>query len=92
MKKDGSYIWVESTLRSMKRGNGNIEEWIAASRDITEQKDIEGKLKDMSYIDGLTEIHNRRYFDETIVKEWGKAIINSEPISLLILDIDYFKN
>jgi len=92
MKKDGSYIWVESTLRSMKRGNGNIVEWIAASRDITEQKEIEGKLKDMSYIDGLTEIHNRRYFDEIIVREWDKAIINSEPISLLILDIDYFKN
>ena len=91
MKKDGSYIWVESTLRTMKGGNGNIEEWIAASRDITEQKDIEEKLKDMSYIDGLTEIHNRRYFDETIVREWGSAIINSEPISLLILDIDYFK-
>lgn len=92
MKKDGSYIWIESTVRSMKGKNGTAEEWITASRDITKQKDIEERLEDMSYIDGLTEIHNRRYFDENILIEWNRAINNSQPISLLIFDIDYFKN
>ena len=92
MKKDGSYIWIESTVRSMKGKNGTAEEWITASRDITKQKDIEERLEDMSYIDGLTEIHNRRYFDENMLIEWNRAIKNSQPISLLIFDIDYFKN
>jgi len=43
-------------------------------------------------IDQLTDIPNRRSFDERLPLEWGRAIRTKMPISLLILDLDYFKN
>jgi diguanylate cyclase (GGDEF)-like protein len=43
-------------------------------------------------IDQLTDIPNRRSFDERLPLEWGRAIRTKTPISLLILDLDYFKN
>lgn len=60
-------------------------------RDITKQKQIEEELKNLSYKDGLTGIFNRRAFDETLEKEWKRADRNNAPISLIMMDIDYFK-
>lgn len=42
--------------------------------------------------DGLTEIPNRRRFDEMLEKEWRRAARSGIPLSLIILDVDYFKN
>jgi diguanylate cyclase (GGDEF)-like protein len=43
-------------------------------------------------IDQLTDIPNRRSFDERLPLEWGRAIRTKMPISIIILDLDYFKN
>jgi diguanylate cyclase (GGDEF)-like protein len=43
-------------------------------------------------VDQLTNIPNRRSFDERLPLEWGRAIRAKTPISLLILDLDHFKN
>jgi len=48
-------------------------------------------LEKLSALDGLTGIANRRQFDAVLGKEWTRAIRNRIPISLLMLDIDYFK-
>ncbi|HJV46828.1 MAG TPA: diguanylate cyclase [Bacillota bacterium] len=97
-KKDRKYIWVETSARSV----GNIPQFpegvIAVSRDITQRKLFEKKLKEtnetlhkLSSLDGLTSIANRRYFDEFLQKEWHRSIRDKLPISLIIFDIDYFK-
>jgi diguanylate cyclase (GGDEF)-like protein len=49
------------------------------------------QLEKMSYIDGLTEIPNRRLFDATIEKELGRAYRYQHSIALILFDIDYFK-
>lgn len=49
------------------------------------------KLQLISAMDGLTGVANRRHFDETLALEWRRAARNSTPMSLLMLDIDYFK-
>ena len=45
-----------------------------------------------SAIDGLTGITNRRFFDQYLEMEWGKALRRSVPISVIMLDIDSFKS
>ncbi|HHY73669.1 MAG TPA: PAS domain S-box protein [Bacillus bacterium] len=67
--------------------------------DITERKETELRLKEandklmlISQIDGLTDIPNRRYYEEIFDKEWKDAVRNVKPISLIMLDIDNFKN
>ncbi len=49
------------------------------------------KLSQMSYVDGLTAIFNRRRFNEYLEAEWKRAVRNKLPLSLIILDIDFFK-
>lgn len=48
-------------------------------------------LKTMSYTDGLTGIANRRQFDERINEEYARARRSKTPLSLLMIDIDFFK-
>jgi len=48
-------------------------------------------LEDLSTLDGLTGIPNRRKFDEYLEREWKRAVRDSYPLSLIMIDIDYFK-
>ncbi len=50
------------------------------------------KLYELSSIDGLTGIPNRRYFDEHFAEEWSRALRVQSVLSLIICDIDYFKD
>ena len=49
------------------------------------------RLMRLSILDGLTGIPNRRRFDESLGIEWKRAMRNKTPISLILMDIDYFK-
>ena len=49
------------------------------------------QLQKLVSYDFLTEVFNRRYFDEQLEREWGRTIRESAPIALIIVDIDYFK-
>lgn len=49
------------------------------------------RLQHISFLDGLTEIANRRRFDEFIDLEWRRALRTSTPLSLIMIDIDFFK-
>lgn len=58
------------------------------------QKQLEksnAELQRLSSLDGLTGIANRRQFDETLKREWQRALRDSTPLSLILIDIDYFK-
>lgn len=48
-------------------------------------------LRRLVYLDGLTEVHNRRYFDERLSQEWKLASRHHTPLSLIIIDVDSFK-
>ena len=48
-------------------------------------------LKNLSTLDGLTNIPNRRYFDDMFQREWQRAVREKTCFSLLMIDIDYFK-
>ena len=50
------------------------------------------RLEDISRIDGLTGVMNRRYFDQTYSREWSNAIRARSSIALLLLDLDHFKS
>jgi len=48
-------------------------------------------LENLSQMDGLTGLANRRYFDEVLDKEWRRALRKGETLSVLLFDIDFFK-
>ncbi|MBN1694242.1 diguanylate cyclase [candidate division WOR-3 bacterium] len=60
--------------------------------EMAEQLDAANKkLTRMSYLDGLTDVPNRRYFEEVFAREWKNAIRENGFLSIIMFDIDCFK-
>ena len=64
----------------------------ALIRDITEEKRLEQKLKEQSITDTLTGIFNRRQFDEVLATEFKRWKRYRQPVSVMMIDVDHFKN
>ena len=98
LTKDGQYIWIRDVVHVVRKENGEVDSLIGFMFDITERKDTEQKLielqkqlEELSFKDGLTGVFNRRMFDSVMEVEWANAKRNRQPLSLIMLDIDYFK-
>ncbi len=48
-------------------------------------------LRQWVYVDGLTGVRNRRGFDEQLSSEWGRAVREGSALSVVMLDVDFFK-
>jgi diguanylate cyclase (GGDEF)-like protein/PAS domain S-box-containing protein len=89
--REKSEIWVETTLRVTRDVSGEIDGVVAILRDVTQQKDLEGRLEALATEDGLTGLANRRCFDERLLEEWNRAYREKTSLSLLLIDVDQFK-
>jgi len=49
------------------------------------------RLAQMAARDGLTGVANRRIFEQTLEKEWNRCLRSGKPISLILIDVDFFK-
>jgi diguanylate cyclase (GGDEF)-like protein/PAS domain S-box-containing protein len=91
-KKDGTIIWMEVTARVVRDPTtGEPKEAVIVMRDITERKLMEEQLSALALTDGLTGLANRRAFDHDLDREWRRTLREGSQISLLLLDIDHFK-
>ena len=79
--------------RQMQDTNKALEQKLEASRaDITAlQRDLDAVRRE-SMLDPLTKIANRKSFDEGLIAAIAGARRDQDPLCLLLLDIDYFKN
>ncbi|MBK1987860.1 diguanylate cyclase [Sphaerospermopsis aphanizomenoides BCCUSP55] len=59
--------------------------------EISDRKQLELQLQQQLRLDGLTQIANRRCFDEVLLREWQRCTRNQQPLSLILCDADYFK-
>lgn len=68
---------------------------IGAMERITAMRDqlntLNAELKDLSQKDGLTQLFNRRTFEEKANEHWAIATRSKDPLAILLLDIDHFK-
>lgn len=63
--------------------------YLNAQQELRSARD---RLEEISLQDGLTGIANRRRFDQTLESEWHRAMRTHSSLSLLLIDLDYFKN
>lgn len=63
--------------------------WIDERLEQLEQKNRE--LERLSYVDELTRLANRRYFNQFLQTEWQQQVGDVPPLSLILCDVDYFK-
>ena len=86
-KKDGSYYWVNTKVTPTYDNYGNHIGYTSVRQDITDKK----KIEELSLIDELTGLYNRRYYKQIISKEINRAIRDKKVFFFIIIDIDNFK-
>ncbi len=95
---DGKIHWLSETGQAIYSNEGIPLCIDGAIFDESETKFAQEALKEanqklhrLAVIDGLTQIANRRKFDESIETEWKRLQREKEMLSLIICDIDFFK-
>lgn len=89
IRKDGSTFPVEVNITAiMDNGKKYI---FALARDVTETEKLKSHLSKLAMTDELTELYNRRAFISCLDKSLSRARRNAENLSVLMIDIDYFK-
>ncbi|MBY4599351.1 sensor domain-containing diguanylate cyclase [bacterium BD-1] len=96
--KDNGYVWIRDVVHVVRNEKGEVEALVGFMFDISERKKTEEKLlslqkelEALSFKDGLTGIANRRRFDSSYKQEWEHARSEGKPLSILLFDVDYFK-
>jgi diguanylate cyclase (GGDEF)-like protein len=79
---------LQKLIQAITREKGDLEILVQILMD---QGDDSAQEGEKARIDGLTQIANRRRFDEYLLQEWGRHIRMQKPLSLLMCDVDHFK-
>lgn len=98
VRADGGRKMLSCNCTPLFDSSGKVSSAIASLSDITsriatqrELQDANEELRKLSSLDGLTGVFNRRYFNEQLKGIWGRHALKKEPLSLIMLDIDFFK-
>ncbi|BCN92290.1 hypothetical protein THMIRHAM_00750 [Thiomicrorhabdus immobilis] len=97
--KDGHWVYILDRGQIIERDADNQPiRFTGTHTDISQLKEMENalehsnkRLKQLTLRDGLTGLHNRRALDEHLIQEWGHWERNQTSISVLMVDIDFFK-
>ena len=98
--------WVNTSKIPLVGENGQMIGIIGISLDITERKQSDQLIQNLIHrlekekaqaeknalTDGLTGLLNRRHFDETLKREFARSRRFGNPLALIMIDIDHFKN
>jgi diguanylate cyclase (GGDEF)-like protein/PAS domain S-box-containing protein len=105
VRKDQSVFDIEVNSGLIHNAKGEPSKMVFVVRDITERKQTEQRIQQLvqqleiekkaalfnANTDSLTGLANRRYFDEVLKNEFVRLKRSGAPLSLLMLDVDYFK-
>lgn len=105
VRKDQSVFDIEVNSGLIHNAKGEPSKMVFVVRDITERKQTEQRIQQLvqqleiekkaallnANTDSLTGLANRRFFDEVLRKEFIRLKRSGAPLSLLMLDVDYFK-
>lgn len=92
LHKDGTVRWVLDQAKVMQRDrHGKAIRMCGTHTDITSRKLMEEELLRQANADYLTGVYNRRFFMESAEQELARCQRYGQPLSLLMLDADHFK-
>lgn len=99
-KPSGEFVWVEANVRPFADQRTGISlGTLNIIRDISARKQAEAELQEayraleaLALTDPLTHLANRRRLDQCLSSEWRRGMRDRKPLSMLLVDVDFFKS
>ena len=95
---NGEITWYDVVKSPFRDPASSTNGVLVMARDVSERylaakklEEANQELERLSFIDGLTQISNRRRFDEQLDLLWHIHIREQQPLTVMLCDIDYFK-
>lgn len=88
---DGSFRYME-TILSNQLADPNVRAVVLNTRDVTERKDLEDKLRHQAHHDPLTALSNRTLFKDRVAAALARHRGSRSSLAVLFLDLDDFKH
>jgi diguanylate cyclase (GGDEF)-like protein/PAS domain S-box-containing protein len=86
------FVAIKHDISERKRMETDLQETNAMlQHQLQEIERLQEELREQAVRDGLTNLFNRRYLDETLERELARAKREGYPLSLVMIDIDHFK-
>jgi diguanylate cyclase (GGDEF)-like protein/PAS domain S-box-containing protein len=89
---DRARAWQTADVRLLQNLSTQVSIAIHQARLNHDLLRANEQLKKIAFLDGLTQVANRRRFEQYLHQEWRRLAREQAPLSLIMCDIDYFKN
>ena len=90
-RRDGSLYHVEQNISPLYDGEGQVTHYVSVSKDVSDRVQREARLLHEASEDKLTALYNRRYGEKLLAEAHQSAIAMGTELTLIVCDIDYFK-
>ncbi len=87
----GRVLHASMSASFLKDGRGRVIGTLGVAKDITDRVELELRLREMTRTDDLTGLYNQRYFHDRLREEAGRAQRQKRALSMLLFDLDGFK-
>ena len=91
MPRAGRRRYIAADASPIRDEGGRLVAVVETLRDLTDERTARIALEQLARRDSLTGLANRRCFDDTLQAEWTRAQRSKQPLSLLMVDVDNFK-
>ena len=91
LTRTGRLVWVLLAVSLVRDDEGAPSHFISQIKDITETRRMEERLRQLADHDAVTDLLNRRRFEDELVRQVGRCKRYDETACLLVLDVDDFK-
>jgi diguanylate cyclase (GGDEF)-like protein/PAS domain S-box-containing protein len=90
-RKSGEVFPEQLTITAIKGNSGQITHYVGTLRDITLRKQLEKEVTQLAFFDPLTQLPNRRLFNDRLGQAFMRAKRTSLNMALMFIDLDKFK-
>jgi len=88
---DGGVRWIAAQGHAMKDDEGRVVRIIVTNKDITDEKTLQDRITWAAAHDAVTGLPNRSAFQSRLEETLAHAVLETEPVGLLLIDLDNFK-
>ena len=91
LTRHGRLVWALLAVSLVRDENGAPSHFISQIKDITDTRNLEQRLRQLADHDPVTDLLNRRRFEDELVRQVGRCRRYGESACLMILDVDHLK-